>query len=60
MKWGKIEKDETGFDALDSGGGFMNACGGVLLEGWGGSHPQLGWISHFLSLLNPVIWCICL
>jgi hypothetical protein len=46
-KWGKTEKDGMGFGSLDSGGGLMNADGGVLLEGWGGSHPRLGWVSHF-------------
>jgi hypothetical protein len=61
-KWGKTEKDGTAFGSLDSSGGFMNAGGGVLLEGWGGSHPWLGWVSllSFISLLNPSILCICL
>jgi hypothetical protein len=61
-KWGKTEKDGTAFGSLDSGGGFMNAGGGVLLEAWGGSHPWLAWVSllSFISLLNPSIWCICL
>jgi hypothetical protein len=29
-KWGKTEKDGTGFSSLHSGSGFMNANGGVF------------------------------